>query len=167
MIFAQIYSRYYDGLATRSFQILANEALAKEAVMDTFLTLWINREEVAAMEKPVAWLYECTTHKSLNILRSEKRRKTVNMDDSLELPQPTSMEKEIDAREMARLVQKAIDLLPPRQREIFRLVKEKGWTRDQVAQQYNLSENTVKNHITDAQHSLRRILKALLTHLLI
>ena len=89
------------------------------------------------------------------------------MDDSLELLQTTSMEKEIDARELVRIVQKAIDMLPPRQREIFRLVKEKGWTRDQVAQQFNLSENTVKNHITDAQHRLRRILKAFLTHLLI
>ena len=59
MIFAQIYFRYYDCLAARSLQILASEALAKEAVMDTFLTLWINREEVAAMAKPVAWLYKC------------------------------------------------------------------------------------------------------------
>ena len=58
------------------------------------------------------------------------------------------------ANEMSELVKKAVGNLPPRCKEIFLLSRIKGLKHGQIAEQLNLSENTVTAQLGIA---LRRI----------
>lgn len=89
------------------------------------------------------------------------------MQDGIDPPEAAGIEKDIEAREMDDLIQKAVEKLSPRQRMIFRLSSQEGWSRQQIAKHCGLSESTVKNHLTIAYYKLRLILKTFFSHLLI
>ena len=65
-----------------------------------------------------------------------------------------------DAEDKARwsqyevLVKSAIDELPPRRREIFKLCREEGKTYKEVSAQLDISANTVKEHMVLATKSI-------------
>ncbi|HEV7331946.1 MAG TPA: sigma-70 family RNA polymerase sigma factor [Flavisolibacter sp.] len=165
-VLIRVFARYFSRLAGYCHSFLRNRTLATEAVMDTLWTLWEKRKEVAVMKSPEAWLYTCAGNRAKNMLRSEQRRGMVGIKDDFELPDAAVLEEELDIRETLRLFQKAIERLPQRQREIIELAWRKGWTRQQIAKHYGLSESTVKNHMTEAQRNLQRILKGFLLNLL-
>jgi RNA polymerase sigma-70 factor (ECF subfamily) len=55
-------------------------------------------------------------------------------------------------------VNQAVETLPKRQQEVFRLVKMKGLSYRQVAQQLEISESTVEKHIISSLKRLRSLL---------
>ncbi|MCI4650524.1 RNA polymerase sigma-70 factor [Phaeodactylibacter sp.] len=53
-------------------------------------------------------------------------------------------------------LQKAIEDLPPKRREVFKLSRYHGLTYDEIAQELSISKNTVHVHITKALATLRK-----------
>ena len=48
-----------------------------------------------------------------------------------------------------------IDQMPPRQRLIYKLAKQEGWSREEIAKGLNISPNTVRNRLAAAIEFLR------------
>jgi RNA polymerase sigma factor (sigma-70 family) len=63
------------------------------------------------------------------------------------------------ARESERLINEAISKLPQQRQLVFRLSKQDGLTRDQVAEKLNISPHTVRNHMAEAIKFIRSYLK--------
>jgi RNA polymerase sigma-70 factor (ECF subfamily) len=57
---------------------------------------------------------------------------------------------EIQFRELEEKVEVLLKKLTPRQQEIYRLSREQGFTRDEIAEKLKISSNTVKNHLVTA-----------------
>ena len=56
--------------------------------------------------------------------------------------------------ECRRILQEAVNQLPPQRRLIYTLSREQGLTHEQIANTLNLSRNTVKNTIIAATRSI-------------
>jgi RNA polymerase sigma-70 factor (ECF subfamily) len=54
----------------------------------------------------------------------------------------------------------AISRLPPRQRLVYRMSRQQGFTREQIAGRLHISPNTVKNHLQQAILFIRAYFKA-------
>jgi len=65
----------------------------------------------------------------------------------------------MSAKQLQAEIEKAIAELPPKRQEIFRLSREAGLSRKQIADKLDISENTVKNQLTSAVNTLQEILK--------
>lgn len=66
-------------------------------------------------------------------------------------PEP---ERTVIARDVLRLVQEAIEKLPPRPREAILLHKIEGLTRREIAQRMGIAEDTVRQHLMHAARGL-------------
>ena len=72
------------------------------------------------------------------------------------------------AHESINLIYKAVEKLPPQQQLVYKLCKQEGLSREDVAHQLHISPNTVKNHLADAIKFIRVFLRnSTLTFLII
>ena len=155
--FTRLFHYYNARLFPFVLRITKSEAIAEEIVQETFLRLWVHRDRVAEMEKPGAWLFLIASNLSMTHLRN-KVNATVKHAGAY--PQPEGMLDEtllaeLDAKEMASIVEAAVQQLPPRRQEIFRLSRQGGLTHQQIAERLHISSNTVKDHLVIALKAIR------------
>ncbi len=74
-----LYRRYAPMVMRRCRQLLRDEDQAADAVQDTFVRVLRRRQDLHATY-PSSLLYRIATNTCLNMLRSRKRRPTVNAD---------------------------------------------------------------------------------------
>ncbi len=162
MAFRQIFHYYTPRLLPFVFSMVKSDAVAEEIVQDVFLKLWTNRVEVAQKEAPSSWLFTVAANQSLTFLRrmSVERRyidKVKAEIDQAWFQNPT--EDLLFLREDEALLKKAIDALPPQQKLIYTLSRHEGLSHKEIADQLNISPNTVKNHIVTAVRALREFIQ--------
>jgi RNA polymerase sigma-70 factor (ECF subfamily) len=58
-------------------------------------------------------------------------------------------------RQLEHLYHHAIDALPPRRRDVFRLSRLEGLSHQQIASRLGISVRTVENHLAAAMQSIR------------
>jgi RNA polymerase sigma-70 factor (ECF subfamily) len=66
----------------------------------------------------------------------------------------------IDLKELDRLVQKAVQNLPPKRRQVYLMQRVNKMKIAEVAEALNISPNTVKNTTVAAVQDIREYLKA-------
>jgi len=63
--------------------------------------------------------------------------------------------KNLETRELSEFIESEIRRLPTRMQEVFRLSREDDLSISDIAHRLNLSEQTVKNQLTEALKRLR------------
>jgi RNA polymerase sigma-70 factor (ECF subfamily) len=130
-------------------RFLRNTADVEDVVQETFVRSYqhIIENEV---ENPKAYLY--TTAKNLAIKRNElavnrlsDTLEELELDTFVELE--NSVEQEAAGKEEMAFLCEAIRELPPQARKVFVLKKIYGFSHREIAQQLELSENTVHRHL--------------------
>mgnify|MGYP002379812613 CR=1 FL=1 len=156
--FRRVFHYYTPRLQPFVFSIVKSNAIAEEIVQDIFLKLWANRQAVAQKDNPSSWLFTVAAHQSLSFLRrmSVERRYIDSVKAQLAqaaIQNPT--EDQLFLREGEALLKKALEILPPRQKLIYTLSRHEGFSHKEIADQLNISPNTVKNHIVTALRTLQ------------
>jgi RNA polymerase sigma-70 factor (family 1) len=141
--------------------LLKSETDARDVLQESWVKVWLAREQLKGMEKPEAWINTILTNSAYDYLRTQARRGKLNSKVSLTEKQDVSeFWKELDTKSMQDTIEEAVDQLPARQREIFRLARLEGYTRKQIAGKLGLSENTVRNHLSEALSTIQEFLKS-------
>ena len=157
---AQIWKVYGDELHRRIILIVGREEWAREVLSDVLNALWNNRRAVAGMENPVGWLHTTARNKALDKLKKEwKQKRTVALEDALQPTDTIHPDETINYLELKRNMQKAIASLPEQEKKTFQLWFETDLTRKQIAERLNLSENTIKKHLSLARKAVRKFLE--------
>ena len=158
-LFENIYLSYFPKMKR-----FAQEQDAENIVQDMFAELWEKREMFTCQTIRIAYLFTIIKNKCLNHLRhktialetinnmQEEYNMTLRMNlDSLEaFEQHIFSDQDID---------RALDSLPTKCKEIFIMNKLEGKKQEQIATELNLSTNTVRNQISIAYKKLRNELK--------
>ncbi len=148
--------RYEKPLLRYASQILGDEELARDVVQDTFLRLC--REEPDRIADHLAeWLYTVCRNRSLDVLRKEKRMKT--MSDEQVATQQSRDENQVvaaETRDSAQRVQQIVEGLSDNQREVVRLKFQHGLTYREISKITKLSISNVGYLIHTALDKVRR-----------
>ena len=157
--FKFFFEAYYSDLCNYVNLFIRNESLSEEIVQDVYIYLWNNREKINIGKSVRAYLFVASKNKILNHIRDEKVRVrilTKLASDSFEhVPQPDEiMQKE----ECQKMLNVAIDQLPPRCREIFLLSRNHGYTNEKIASELKISNKTVENQMTIALRKMRELI---------
>lgn len=155
------FDRYKAPFHSAAFKLTRRADVAEDIVQEVFILLWTKRDFVAAADNPVHYLFTIlynSIYASIKKLAAETRLKeTLLSDTSLSLhtgdPADPVMEA-LQTREQLQLLNKAIGLLPRQQQLVYKLSREEGLSRGEIASQMHISPHSVKNHL---QHALRSI----------
>ncbi len=145
--FTELYHLYNPKLSAFLLRLARSEYVAQEMVQETFLRLWINREKLREVNHAASWIYKIASNVSYTYLRTQaNRRKILESVDAEAVAE--SFLPALDSRQLDLFIRKTVAQLPERRQEIYRLSREQGLGHQQIADQLNLSVNTVKNQVT-------------------
>lgn len=88
-------------------------------------------------------------------LKHEAEEKAASQEYAMGLEHENSTERFMLEQQYGELLNKAVDQLPPQQKQIFRLAKIEGLSQEAIANQLNLTRLTVKTHMKKALQNIR------------
>lgn len=154
--FRKIFNHYSDRLYTYAFRITGNEELAEEIVMDAFMKIWCYRDELASVNHFDSYLFRIVRNHAFNaIKRRAQEYQIINQLSLTKTEYQDCTEDTVVYNDYQHILSKAINELPPQQRLVYSLSRDEGLKYDEIADQLNLSKNTVKAHLKKALSTLR------------
>ena len=151
--FRQLFDMYYQKLFHVAVYFLKSNELAEEAVSDVFYIIWKKKESLLEIDDIEKYLYTSIKNQALQYIRRPSLSGAL---DSLDLytveliPDVNNPEMSLLNQEYLNLIQDAINSLPDRCREVFRLVQSDKLKHKEIAQILDVSEKTVESHIANA-----------------
>ncbi|MEO8173257.1 MAG: RNA polymerase sigma-70 factor [Sediminibacterium sp.] len=157
--FTELFHGYTPKLLAYLVKITRDERLARELVQETLLKIWIKREHLQHVSSPSAYLFRLAGNLATDYFREERARRKLygRMPVTEESPFMDTGEV-IAAREVAGIIARAVEALPGRQQEVYRLSREQGLSHEEIAARMNISVSTVNNQIGTALKSLAGII---------
>lgn len=161
----ELFEGYYAMLRGIAAGYLCNSQQAEEVVSDVYCYIWENREKLNIHTSIKAYMVTAVRNRCLNCLEQSKRERallsSVPVDacreDLFALSSSTPLADMI-SKEQEVAIEQAFNALPTECREVFRLSRLENLTYEEVAQQKNISVNTVKTQMKIALQKLRQAL---------
>lgn len=154
--FRKLYDYYFLDIYKYSLSILKSKDFAEENVQEVFLKVWLNRETLNLDKSFKAFIFTIARNQAFNFLSRaandevlknaifyESQKSQNNVDYSV---------REIDCKKMKK---RAIKLLPPKRKQIFKMSRKKGMSYEEISQELGISVHTVKNQMSKALETLR------------
>jgi RNA polymerase sigma-70 factor, ECF subfamily len=154
-------NRYWAPLVGYAAARTACREDAEDVVQETFVRVWRHREKWNASGSVSAYLYRITRNLALNSRRDRRaqwNREDRSGADLYGSAAASSPEDDYESQTLNDDVQRAINELSERRREIFMLSRFHGLSHREIAQTLGLSPQTVANHMTSALADLRKSL---------
>jgi len=154
--FDSIYEKYHRAVYANILKTVRKPELAEDILQDVFVALWENRANID--EARVSnWIFVVSFNKSLSFLKKRAKESLMTNMESFNL-EDIADEEPIDEDEVLMLLQileKAIEKLPVRKREIFDLYRIQGLSLEEIGQRLCISVATVKDHLTLSNRQIR------------
>lgn len=156
-------AKYGKACHSLSFNIVNNRQDAEECVNDAYLGAW-NAIPPAKPDPLLTYLCKMVRNISLNAYYKRKAAKrssryTVAMEEiEACIAAPDMVEAEIEARELARIIEGFLDMLTPEDRVIF---LRRYWFADcckDIAERVGLTEKNISVRLTRIREKLRKYL---------
>ena len=155
-----LFAFYYPRLYQFSKSILKMESEIEDVLQEVFLKIWLNRHKIQHTETFNAYIYTITKHEVLNLIRS--KLKDNNFREQLYLfavAEEYQFQNKLEFEEIKSGIDRIVSNLPEKRQQIFILSRTNGLSNKEIAQQLNISEKTVEDHITHAIKKIKSSLK--------
>lgn len=153
-IFEDLYKEHFAYLSLVSFNITKDKDVAKDVVQDFYIYLW---EKEEALNFTISFkAYGARAIKNLSLQYLEKS-KTISIDTKqLVLPkmEEQAVFETVEENKRPR-IQTLVEKIPQARREIFVSHVVEGLSYNEIAENYNISVNTVKTQMKRAYAFLR------------
>jgi RNA polymerase sigma-70 factor (family 1) len=158
--FEQVFKAWYQPLCNYACSLMKDMDEAEEVVQNVFFNIWNKRESLAINMSIKSYLYRAVHNDCLNKIKHSKvrtlyaedykSRNSGGFEDSMGL---------IDAKELNKRINEAIESLPEQCGIVFRLSRFDHLKYSEIAEQLEISVKTVENHMGKALRILRESLK--------
>ncbi|MBQ9193330.1 MAG: RNA polymerase sigma-70 factor [Bacteroidales bacterium] len=143
-----LFRTYYRPLCLYALHYLGDPDAAEDVVQESFTALWRQDNPVASTK---AWLYAAVRNRCIDLLRKAGKTESLPRD----LDGPISDEEAAERSSLEARLWTAVEALPEMRRKCLLLAKRDGLSYKEIAEELNLSEHTVRNHISRALEDLR------------
>ncbi|SEB16633.1 RNA polymerase sigma-70 factor, ECF subfamily [Pedobacter hartonius] len=159
-VFESLYKEYYRPLFAVAFRYVRYAPAAEEIVHDVFLMIWKKADQINIQYTIKSYLYKAVVNSSLNFIKKEKNENEKQA-AYMKINTTNGLENDETERQEALLtsVENAIDILPPKCREVMYLSRFGKMKQQEIADQMQISVKTVKNHLTYGFHKIREHLE--------
>ncbi|HJU89728.1 MAG TPA: RNA polymerase sigma-70 factor [Gemmatimonadaceae bacterium] len=151
--FTRLYESRYARLLRFAYRYVRDRAAAEDVVHNAFVRLWDRRGDWSDESAIDGYLYLAVRGEAIDRLRRAKRERVLEADG--ERGAPPAVVDELLREELAGAIQRAIDGLPPRARQVLRMRWLEQRPNADVARLLGISVKTVEMHVTRALAALR------------
>jgi len=150
--FEVLYNRYSGKLYNFVMKVSkGNIYIAEELVQRTFIKVWETKEYINPEKSFISYL--CTIAK--NMLLNEYKHQTIQyiFKEYIKVKATDNYnftEKEVDKNLLEEYIDKLIDKLPPKRREVFILSRKEGFSNKKIAERLQITESTIETQLLKA-----------------
>jgi RNA polymerase sigma-70 factor (ECF subfamily) len=149
-----------------AYRYMRNQSDAEDVLQETFIRAYHALDTYDPAKTPgfAMWINRIGINCSIDALRRGKRRSADPLEgevmNTLAAHDPEDdPERVARSREIRRRVDQALDRLSPRQRMIFTMRHDLGYTTREIAQSVGTTEGSVKKHLFRAVDALKKRLR--------
>ena len=151
--FHELYVRYSEEIYRNILVRVNSSFYADDIFQDFFVNLWEKRDSIVITSSVRGYLLAWLKNHVLNAIKQEQTRSKYVVETESEANE-YSWER-IVAKDLEEQIRKIVDEFPPRLRCVWVLSREKHLSVKEIARQLGVSEQTVKNQLTDILKKLR------------
>jgi RNA polymerase sigma-70 factor (family 1) len=157
-----LYIRYRNKLIHIACNRIQSRAVAEEIVQDVFTELWTKRAHLAITRTFSSYIYTSVKYEVLDHIRSLKvQHGYLDQLSRFEDRIADTTREQVDADELDYHLNKQINALPDKCREVFKLSRFENYSVHEIAEKLHISPDTAKYHISHALKELRVSMKDL------
>jgi RNA polymerase sigma-70 factor (ECF subfamily) len=154
--FDVLYRKYSKRLNKFGYSILKSREEAENLIQDVYLNLWENRSKVEKASSVKSYLFTIAYNSAITLIRKKARESQfIEYVKSLQEVSSEPVSMEIEYKELTDKLDKIIEELPRRQKEIYVLHRVKGLKYNEIAQSLNISVNTIECQMSRALKTIR------------
>ncbi|MEM6697075.1 MAG: RNA polymerase sigma-70 factor [Bacteroidota bacterium] len=159
--FIWLHKRYQTKVYQYVLKFVKAKELAEEITSDVFVKLWQKRASIRTDVSIDGLLFKITKDYCLSYFRKIARNKKLRQEfiDNYIEQYTDDIEDQIYYKEGLELAGEAIRKLPPKCRLVFQLRYFNDLSLQQIAEELNISKNTVQNHLNKGTHLVKAFLK--------
>lgn len=162
LAFEKIFHANYNRITGFCNQFVYDTDKAKSIAQEVFLNLWLNRQKVESINGIRAFLYTYAKSSCLNYIRHRKIVRKYEdshlqeREDDLNRVILESFDfNSLEFTELESLIQKAINDLPEKCRQVFVMSRFEGKMNKEISEELNISVKAVEANMTRALKTLR------------
>lgn len=154
--FNTIYTQHSRPLYVYLLNRLKDPDLCNDVLQDIFVSFWEKREHLSIATSVKAYLYQAARYKIIDIYREDVKyqKYLAELAEFMTIDTSTIIDR-IDNREKLKEIEKAVNNMPDKMRQIFILSRYEHQTTRDIATKTKLSPQTVKNQLSKALRLLR------------
>lgn len=159
--FRKLYDIYRSPIYAYSFSLLKSASNANEIVQDVFMKVWMNREHLDPERSFKSFVFTIAKNSSLNFLQKAANDRKLREEifyKSQKWYDPIGTS--IKEKEFEQIKSRAIEGLPPKRRQIFKMSREEEKSYEEISVELGISISTVKNQMSKSLTTLRTYLLA-------
>lgn len=158
LAFEEVYIRYVSTVKKFLTVLARSEEVAEEITQETFVTLWEKRKNIDPDKNISGYLFTIAKNFALKYFKSCQMffgEEYLEHDNPLSGLAPDEV---LIGKEQEILTEIAVMRMPTQRKKIYELSRKKGFSNNEIAEQLQISKNTVENHITSALNDIRNII---------
>ncbi len=166
--FEALFTSYFAPLCAYAMRFLKDLDSSKEIAHDVFINLWDRREHIDTNKSLKTYLFTSVHNRCLNYIRDNRKfdHSSHSIENASEMGYSDS-DTNLSVIELQERIDKAINQLPQKCKEIFVLSRYQELKYSEIAVKLNISVKTVEAQITKALKTLREELSDYLPTLLV
>jgi RNA polymerase sigma-70 factor (ECF subfamily) len=155
--FEQIFNIYHQRIYNFCLRLLPDIDKAEEIVQQVFVALWDQKHKLDESKLLAPYLFSIARYMVYQEFRYAVYRKAAFREIAGgEAGFREITRDEVLFKELSDIIQKLIEQLPPRRKEIFRLSRDSGLSYKEIAIRLDITENTVDTQIRRAIDYLQK-----------
>ena len=161
--FHTLYQKYAPALIGFSASRLSSLEDARDIIHDLFVWLWEERADLVITHSIKALLFSAVRYRIIDHFRRKStQREYAEKLRSFQSEALTGSEEVLEGKDLRWTIDQAVEQLPARVRQIYRLSRDQHLTIAEIAEELHLSPQTVKNQLTTALSHLRSLVSKLM-----
>ncbi|MCK4461894.1 MAG: RNA polymerase sigma factor [candidate division Zixibacteria bacterium] len=165
--FTELVNRFQKKIYTLAHHLLGNHLDADEVVQETFVRVYKRREGIKDVNYFSTFLVRIATNYAIDLLRKRKGHRSLSEDTAslpgeiqLDLSQRVATPSQMfEQKRLMDEINRALDLLPPKQRLTAILHDVEGYSKPEIAEIFNCPQATVRSNLHIARMKMRKILR--------
>lgn len=153
--FKPFFESFYPSLCIFANKYTRDNEASLDIVQEAFVYIWNKKDDISSINSAKAYLFKYVKNRSLNYLRDHEKRKNINFE---RLDSEFFFRDNLIEEETYRIIYDAIKNLPPQGQKVIELSLD-GYKNQEIADELNISVNTVKTIKLRAFKSMREELK--------
>lgn len=165
--FRAFYDRYHHPVYANILKIVRQPEYSEDILQEVFVALWENRFKVKSDQSIGGWLFVVSFNKATTFLKKKLKESLDYVENYGDyehiLPEEALNEEQYTSQLM--IVEEAVNALPTRKQQVFKLCRFEGKEKEEVASMMGISTESVKDYLKQSNRAIKDYISINYPHL--